>query len=39
MTSNWTQPYLFDIIEVNPTTERTLTWEQEPTSHSRLTLA
>jgi hypothetical protein len=39
MTSNWTQPYLFDTIELNPTTERTLPWEQELTSTSRLTLA
>jgi len=39
MTSNWTQPALFDTIEFNPTTERTLPWEQELTSTSRLTLA
>jgi len=39
MTINWTQPYLFDTIELNPTTERTLSWEQELTSTSRLTLA
>jgi hypothetical protein len=36
---NWTQLTIFDTIEANPTTERTLPWEHVPTSTSRLTLA
>jgi hypothetical protein len=36
---NWTQLTLFDMINTNPTTERTLSWEHVLTSTSRLTLA
>jgi len=32
--NNWTQLTLFDIIETNPTKERTLPWAQEQISLS-----
>ena len=34
MSSDWTQTVLFDIIEVNPTIERTQQWEHVPISLS-----